>query len=220
MIYRDRQEAGQLLAAKLSAFKDQHPVVLALPRGGVPIGFEIARVLAAPLDLVLVRKIGAPQQQELALGALADGAPPELVLDRRLVEELAVSPDYIEQARAQGLREIERRRGLYLANRPPVEILGRLAIVVDDGIATGATMEAALRATRRRSPSRLILAVPVASPAALRRLRGEADAVVCLNKPANFHAVGQFYDQFPQLRDEEVIDLLDRARAFVAAPQT
>jgi putative phosphoribosyl transferase len=220
MRFTDRREAGRRLAVRLLALKDQHPVVLALPRGGVPVGFEIARALAAPLDLVLVRKIGAPEQEELALGAIADGETPELVTDPRLVDRLGVSSSYLEEAKSTALRELERRRHVYLGDRQPADVAGRTAIVVDDGIATGATMLAALRATRRRAPARLVLAVPVAPPDALKRLRREADEVVCLATPVDFFAVGQVYHAFPQLRDAEVIALLDEARALATATQT
>jgi putative phosphoribosyl transferase len=217
MRFTDRHEAGRRLAERLLPLKTQRPVVLALPRGGVPVGFEIARALAAPLDLVLVRKIGAPQQQELAVGAVADGGQPELVTDERLIGLLGVSAEYLETAKAAALTEIERRRRAYFGDHPPVDLGNRTAIVVDDGIATGATMLAALRATRRRQPARLVLAVPVAPRDTLRRMRGEVDEVVCLDTPADFHAVGQFYQRFPQLRDDEVIALLDQARALAAA---
>lgn len=216
MLFTDRLEAGQRLAQRLLSLKDKRPVVLALPRGGVPVGFEIARALSAPLDLVLVRKIGAPQQEELAIGAIADGAAPELVTDPQLIASLGVPAAYLDAAKARALHEIERRRHLYFGDRPPADVTGATAIVVDDGIATGATMRAALRATRRRNPGRLVLAVPLAPPHTLRQMRGEADQVVCLETPAEFFAVGQFYRQFPQLRDEEVTALLDQARAFVA----
>lgn len=219
MRFSDRHEAGRRLAQRLLPLKAQRPVVLALPRGGVPVGFEIARALAAPLDVVLVRKIGAPQQQELAVGAIADGGHPELVTDGRLIAILDVSQEYLEAAKVAGLEEIERRRRIYLGGHPPVDIAGRTAIVVDDGIATGATMLAALRATRRRAPARLVLAVPVAPRDSLPRMKSEVDETLCLGTPADFYAVGQFYDHFPQLRDEEVIALLDEARAFVAAEQ-
>jgi len=217
MLFTDRHEAGRLLAERLLELKDKHPVVLALPRGGVPVGFEIARALAAPLDLVLVRKIGAPRQEELAIGAIADGEHPELVTDPDIVAYLNVSPDYLAKAKAAALREIERRRHAYLGDRQPVDVIGCTAIVVDDGIATGATMLAALRATRRRKPARLVLAVPVAPRHTLEKLRHEADQVVCLDTPADFYAVGQFYRQFPQLQDAEVIALLIQARAFVVS---
>ena len=214
MLFADRSEAGRRLARRLEPFRAQHPVVLALPRGGVPVGFEVAQALDAPLDLVLVRKIGAPGQPELAIGAVAEGDPPELVTDPRLLEMLGVSDDYLEATKAQEMAELQRRRAAYLGERPRVAIEGRTAIVVDDGLATGATMLAALRATRRRAPSRLIVAVPVASPNSLHRVSGVADETVCLGAPAEFYAVGQFYRQFPQLTDRAVVDLLARAAGF------
>jgi putative phosphoribosyl transferase len=220
MLFPDRTEAGRRLAERLRHFKDQRPVVLALPRGGVPVGFEIARELAAPLDLVLVRKIGAPYHEEFAIGAIADGDQPELVTDARVVADLGVTAEYLERTKATALAEIERRRRAWFGDRRPVEPAGRIAIVVDDGIATGATMLAALRATRRRNPARLVLAVPVAPPDTLKKLRREVDEIVCLEAPDDFMAVGQFYHAFPQLRDAEVIELLDQARAFVASSGT
>lgn len=220
MLFTDRREAGRKLAERLLALKLKDPVVLALPRGGVPVGSEVARALAAPLDLVLVRKIGAPDREELAVGAIADGEHPELVTDPRLIGLLDVSREYLEATKAAALQEIQRRRRVYLGNRQPVEIAGRTAIVVDDGVATGATMLAAVRATRRREPARLVLAVPVASRDALKRLQREADNVVCLDAPAEFYAVGQFYVAFPQLRDDEVTALLDEAQAFVPSDRT
>jgi putative phosphoribosyl transferase len=213
-MFSNRHEAGKQLAAQLLGFKDRTPVVLALPRGGVPVGFEVARALAAPLDLVLVRKLGAPGQEELAIGAIADGGQPELVTDPRLVARLHVSAAYLAAAKAAALQEIERRRRVYLGDRPAANIAAATAIVVDDGVATGATVLAALRATRRHAPARLVLAVPVAPRNTLRRLRDEVDEAVCLQAPKNFGAVAQFYGQFPQLADDEVIALLDRARAF------
>jgi len=219
MPFADRAEAGQLLAKRLLHLKDHHPVVLALPRGGVAVGYEIARVLAAPLDLVLVRKIGAPGQPELAIGAVADGEQPELVTDPEILSWLAVGSEYIEASKTQELAEIERRRKLYYGDRSPVDIRGRTAILVDDGIATGATMLAALRAVRRRRPARVVVAVPVAPESSLERLRNEADEVVCLDTPTEFMAVGQFYYRFPQLRDTEVIQLLADARKFAVTEQ-
>lgn len=216
MLFKDRREAGRLLAQRLLPFKDKHPVVLALPRGGVPVGFEVARALAAPLDLVLVRKIGAPMNEEFAVGAIADGEHPDVVIDQRLVQRLDISPAYLDEAKASALIEIERRRRVWLGGQAPVDIAGCTAIVVDDGIATGATMRAALRATRHRKPARIVLAVPVAAADALDWLRSEVDEVVCLDTPEDFGAVGYFYRQFPQLRDAEVTALLDEARTFIA----
>jgi putative phosphoribosyl transferase len=217
MLFIDRYDAGRRLAERLLALKEEHPVVLALPRGGVPVGFEIARALSAPLDLVLVRKIGAPFEQELAIGAIADGEDPELVTDARMVADLDISQGYLEEAKSAALKEIERRRRMYLGDHQPVAIKGRTTIIVDDGIATGATMLAALHGTRRHEPARIVLAVPVAAKHALKRLRREADETICLLAPSDFLAVGEFYRQFAQLDDAEVIGLLERARAFTAA---
>ncbi|MDR3505761.1 MAG: phosphoribosyltransferase [Acidocella sp.] len=211
MLFTDRADAGQKLAKRLLHLKDEKPVVLALPRGGVPVAFEVAKALAAPLDLVLVRKIGVPFQEEYALGAIADGGEPELVIDEDIRRSLNIPEDYVAQAKAEALEEIERRRRVYLGNRAPVEIAGHTAIIVDDGIATGATMRAALRAVRRRNPARLVLAVPVAPPDSLWRLRAEADETVCLHEPEYFSAVGQFYQNFGQTQDDEVIALLAKA---------
>ncbi len=216
MLFKDRREAGRRLAEPLLPLKDKHPVVLALPRGGVPVGFEVARALAAPLDLILVRKIGAPGNEEFAVGAIADGEHPDLVIDQRLVTALHVSPEYLDEVKSVALAEIERRRRVWLGDRQPVEIAGCTAIVVDDGIATGATMRAAVRAIRHRKPARIVLAVPVAARDSLEGLRREVDEVVCLDSPYDFGAVGQFYRQFPQLHDSEVTALLDQARAFHA----
>lgn len=213
MIFFDRADAGRQLAAKLMHLRARNPAVLALPRGGVPVGYEIARALGAPLDLVMVRKIGVPWQPELALGAVTDGDDPETFVDRALVAELAIAEDYIAQETARQIKEIERRRRIYDAGHAPLEIAGRAAIVVDDGIATGATMRVALQATRRRNPSWLVLAAPVAASETLDRLRSEADETVCLQKPADFRAIGLFYRDFHQLSDVEVGNLLSRAAA-------
>jgi putative phosphoribosyl transferase len=215
--FADRTEAGRRLAERVLNLESEHPVVLALPRGGVPVAFEVAKALAAPLDLVLVRKIGAPFQPELAIGAVVDGEHPELVVNRDLIEECGVPDSYLESERQRQLEEIERRRQLYLGGRARAPIEGRTAIVVDDGIATGATMEAALHATRRAGPRHLVLAVPVAPPDTLERLRPEVDQVVCLMMPAYLGAIGSFYRDFRQLGDEEVITLLEQAASWAAA---
>ena len=220
MMFRDRKEAGERLARELTRFADSDPVILALPRGGVPVGFEIARVLNAPLDVVLVRKIGAPDRDELALGAIAEGDPPELVTTSNLIDELGVTAEYLERATAKAIRELERRRRVYVDDRPVVRLAGRMAIVVDDGIATGATMRAALLATRRREPMRLVLAVPVAPAHSLELLAKDADEAVCLDTPEPFFGVGQFYRSFPQLRDDEVTRLLEAARALAHSEET
>jgi putative phosphoribosyl transferase len=207
-MFRDRKDAGERLAAQLLHLKDKSPVVLALPRGGVAIGAEIARLLGAPLDIVLVRKIGVPWQPELALGAVADGGTPEIFIDERMAESLAVPGDYVRAETARQLAELERRRQIYCAGRPPVEIAGRTAIVVDDGIATGATMRVALRAVRRRGPSHLVLAAPVAAAETLAILAGEADETVCVATPEGLGAIGYYYDDFHQMSDDEVTALL------------
>jgi putative phosphoribosyl transferase len=217
-VFPDRIEAGRRLAERLRHLKDQQPVVLALPRGGVPIAYEVARVLEAPLDLVLVRKIGAPFQPELAIGAVVDGDRPELVLNRDLITEYGIPESYVESERQRQLAEIERRRQQYLSERARAPIRDRTAIVIDDGIATGATMEAALHATRRAGPRRLVLAVPVAPPDTIERLRPEVDEVVCLLVPAFLGAIGSFYRDFRQLRDEDVIGLLEDAAQWAEHP--
>lgn len=216
--FADRAEAGRSLAEELQQLGLERPVVLALPRGGVPVGFEIAAVLRAPLDLVLVRKIGAPGQPELAVGAVVDGSRPETVLNRDIVRHLGLSERWIEAESARQLEEIERRRRLYFEGRERAPVKGRTAIVVDDGIATGATMQAALHATRRADPKTLVLAVPVAPPDTLERLRRDCGRVVCLAAPEHFMAVGSFYEDFTQVDDETVRELLRRAARPEAPP--
>ena len=211
MKFADRSEAGRRLADKLLHLKNRQPLVLALPRGGVAVGFEIAGALDAPLDIVLVRKIGAPWQPELALGAVTDGAGHETFIDRDLVANLDVSDVYIEEETARQLEEIERRRKSYCKGRPALEVAGRTAIVVDDGIATGATMRVALQAVRRRGPARVVLAVPVAPPDTLAALGEVADEAVCLETPIGLGAIGFYYRDFHQMNDREVTELLARA---------
>ncbi len=210
MLFNDRRDAGRRLAKSLAAKELRRPVVLGIPRGGVVVAYEVARALGAPLDVVIPRKIGAPGNPELAIGALAqDGT---LVVDQALVDALGVDKDYLEQEAQRQRGEIERRLKLYRQGEPPVELGGAGVVVVDDGIATGATVLAALRGLRSSKPERLILAVPVAPPDTLERLRAEADEVICLSAPEPFYAVGQFYRHFEQTADEEVVDLLSRRR--------
>jgi putative phosphoribosyl transferase len=211
MIFKDRTQAGTQLAAELLRFKGQDPVVLALPRGGVPVGFEVAKALEAPLDLILVRKIGAPFQPELAVAAVVDGDKMVLVINEHVLEALSFSEDDVREWAKREVQEIERRRRLYLGGRERVRVRGRTVLVVDDGIATGATMRAALRAVRRQEPSHLVLAVPVAPPETVDLLRREVDEVVCLAMPSPFGAIGHFYVEFHQVGDDEVRDLLDRS---------
>jgi len=211
MMFRDRREAGERLAARLLHLKDRQPVVLALPRGGVAVASEIARLFGAPLDIVLVRKIGVPWQPELALGAVSDGAAPETFIDEPMAQALAIPADYVREETARQMGELERRRAIYCAGRPPVEVKDRTAIVVDDGIATGATMRVALRAVRRRGPAWLVLAAPVAAAETLAALAGEADETVCVAAPEGLGAIGYYYADFHQMDDAEVTDLLARA---------
>ncbi len=210
-IFRDRADAGRLLAARLAHLEGRDPVVLALPRGGVAIGREVARALGAPLDIVLVRKIGVPWQPELALGAISNGGEPQVFIDQRMAKELAIPEDYVREETLRQRAELERRRRIYCADRPPVAVAGRTAIVVDDGIATGATMRVALRAVRARKPAHLVLAAPVAAAETLAALRGEADEVVCVEMPAGLGAIGYYYEDFHQMSDAEVTQLLAAA---------
>ncbi len=206
--FADLAEAGRRLAAALMRFKAAEPVVLALPRGGVPVGYEVARALSAPLDVVLVRKIGAPYQPEFGVGAIVDGDEPQLVLDEDLVALTDPPPGYIEDETRRQLAEIERRRQSYQGSRPALRLSGRSVIVVDDGIATGGTARAVLRALRRQNPHGLVLAVPVAPPDTVADLSADADEIVCLLTPDPFRAVGEHYREFQQTTDEEVIRLL------------
>ena len=213
-LFRDRRDAGRQLAAALARFKDEQPLILALPRGGVPVAFEVARALDAVLDLLLVRKIGAPGHQELAIGAVVDGKNPQLVLNEEIIAVAALPPRYIDTEKLRQLAEIERRRQLYRGDEPPSDIAGRTVIVIDDGIATGATMKAALRGVRQSKPRRLVLAVPVAPPSTLEEMAKECDGIVCLATPEWFHAVGSHYVDFAQTTDEEVMTLLAEAAAL------
>jgi putative phosphoribosyl transferase len=217
LTFENRRDAGLQLGRELARFASEDPLILALPRGGVPVAFEVAKALDAPLDLLIVRKIGAPGHEEFGIGAVVDGANPQLVLNEDIVRQLAVSPEYIRAELHRQLDEIERRRKAYCGERPPPQIAGRTVIVVDDGIATGGTMKAALRGTRKNAPARLILAVPVAPPATIQELSGECDEAVCLATPEPFGAVGAFYRDFRQTSDDEVIALLDQARGFGAS---
>jgi putative phosphoribosyl transferase len=218
-MFADRAEAGAVLAEEVAKLGLAEPLVLALPRGGVPVGAAIAKRLGAPLDVVLVRKLGAPREPELAIGAVADGAAPQIVLNDQLVAALGVSESYIEAEAARELSLIEARRRSYAGLRPDIDPTGRAAIVADDGVATGMTMQAALRSVRRLGSGRVIAATPVASRDALAMLRGEADVVVCLSAPRRFLAVGAFYRSFKQVSEEEVVRLLGEAAARVAQSQ-
>ena len=207
----DRVEAGRLLGQRLAALRLVDAVVLALPRGGVPVALEVARALHAPLDLLMVRKIGAPGQPELAVAAVVDGDHPQTVVDEETLRLSGADRAYVDAEAAHALKEIERRRALYLRGRAPVPLAGKSVVLVDDGIATGTTMRAALKALQRCNVARLVLAVPVAPADTVAQLRAEVDELVCLSQPAFFHAVGLHYRDFHQIEDDEVIALLDAA---------
>lgn len=206
--FATREEAGRRLGDRLKSMKLERPVVLALPRGGVPVAAEVAKALSAPLDLLLVRKIGVPWQPELAAAAVVDGEHPQLVLNEDVMAAVGVRRDDVDAAMKRELVEIERRRKFYLGGRQPVSVAGCTAIAVDDGLATGTTARAALRALRSRGPRRVILAVPVAPPDTIADLQNEADEIVCLEQPVPFYAIGVFYRDFHQLEDEEVVRLM------------
>lgn len=214
MIYRDRFDAGRQLAEALEAFAD-HPdvLVLALPRGGVPVGFAIAQALHVPLDVLMVRKLGVPGREELAMGALASGGV--RLLNDEIIAALEVTPEEIDAVVHAEQVELERREQLYRAGRPAPDVRDKVLILVDDGLATGSTMRAAVATLRRQGPARVIVAVPVGSSDTCAELRREADDVICIRTPEPFYAVGMWYSNFSQTSDTEVCQLLARAAALV-----
>jgi putative phosphoribosyl transferase len=212
MRFKDRDDAGQKLAAALGRYKDQDPVIMALPRGGVPVAAKVAEALHAPLGIILVRKIGAPTQPELALGAVVDGNEPVIVRNPHILAWTHTSDAEFEQICRRELAEIERRRDLFVGNRTPLSIDGRVTLVIDDGIATGATMRVALRAMRMHNPKKLVVAVPVASKRALAELTDVSDDAIALTNLEPIGAVGPFYDDFEQLSDADVTAILSRYR--------
>jgi predicted phosphoribosyltransferase len=205
----DRAEAGKLLGAELvrRLAKRQDIVVLALPRGGVPVGYEVARALAAPLDVFIVRKLGVPGQEELAMGAIASGGV--RVLNDEVLRYVPVSHQMIDMVAERESRELERREKAYRGNRPPLDVAGKTVVIVDDGLATGSTMKAAVRALRKMSPREIVVAVPVAAPSTCTEFQGLVDEMICLRTPEPFQAVGLWYDDFSQTTDEQVQELLD-----------
>jgi putative phosphoribosyl transferase len=209
MSFTDRADAGRRLAAALTPLRQRDPVVLALPRGGVPIGYHVARALGAPLDVIVVRKLGAPGHEELAVGAIARGA---VYVDWPIVRQLAVTQAYLDQVIGAEKEELERRERAYRGGRPAVPVKGRTVIVVDDGLATGATLRAALVAVRSEQPSSIVVAVPVGAPESVARLRAVADDVVCLEMPPDFRAVSLSYEDFSPTSDAEVVECLEAAR--------
>jgi putative phosphoribosyl transferase len=210
MRFRDREEAGRLLAERLREYAGEAPVVLALPRGGVAVGYEIARALDAPLDVMMVRKLGVPWHPELGMGAIAEGGA--VYLNRDVLAEAELDPEELQGVIASEARELERRVQRYRGGRPPPELKGRTVILVDDGLATGGTARAAIRALRDFGARRIILAVPVAASQTTELLRPEVDALVAVQEPSNLWAIGNWYEDFHQMTDEEVLVLLDQAR--------
>ncbi len=213
MPFKNRADAGRQLAKELEEYRNQQAVILALPRGGVPVAAEIASALDAPLDLILVRKLGVPFEPELAMGAIVDGATPIVVRNDDVIRMAGINDADFKAVCDKELAEIERRRQLYLGTRKRIDVTGRTAIVVDDGIATGATTRAALQATRMRNPKKLVLAVPVAPTETVAALRRDADVVICLEDHEFFGAIGFYYRDFSQISDDEVIKLLGQFAA-------
>lgn len=209
-VFEDRQDAGRRLAGMLERYRDDAPVVLAMPRGGVPVGYEVARALNAPLDVIVARKLGAPDQPELAIGAVAPGGA--RVLNELLVQRLGIPDYYLERITEKETDEAERRLRYFRGGRPEPELQDRTAILVDDGLATGATARAAIRAVRERSPRRIVLAVPVCAAQSAEVIEPEVDALVCVERPGDLEAIGFWYRSFEQTPDEEVVRLLEAAR--------
>jgi predicted phosphoribosyltransferase len=212
MLFRDRADAGRQLASRLRHYVGRDDVlVLGLPRGGIPVAYEVARALGAPLDVFVVRKLGVPGQEELAMGAIATGGV--RVVNRDVVDALYIPPDVLDRAAAAESLELERRERSYRGDRPEPRVAGKTVILVDDGLATGSTMRAAVAALRAQDPARIVVAVPVAAPSTCEELRREVDEMVCLATPEPFMAVGRFYQDFSQTTDEEVRERLAAARA-------
>jgi putative phosphoribosyl transferase len=210
MLFHDRRDAGRALAEKLTAYANRDDVVvLALPRGGVPVGFEVAHALHAPLDIFLVRKLGVPGHEELALGAIASGGV--RVINKKTVRDLGIPSEVIEHVSAQEWRKLERLENLYRGASPPLDVHGKTVILVDDGLATGSTMRAAVMALRQRGPTRIVVAVPVGARETCHEFESEADDTICARTPEPFYAVGIWYEDFSQTSDQEVKHLLEEA---------
>jgi predicted phosphoribosyltransferase len=215
--FADRAEAGQVLAGKLEAYVGRDDViVLALPRGGVPVAYEVARSLGVPLDVFLVRKLGAPGHEELAMGAIASGDV--VVMNDDVLRALKVSDEMIEARIASERRELARRESAYRDDRPPLQLKGRTVILIDDGLATGSTMKAAVTALRRQNPARIVVASPIGAASTCSEIQSIADEVICAVTPEPFRAVGLWYDDFEQTSDDEVRDLLARAAQSAGRP--
>ncbi|TPN51456.1 phosphoribosyltransferase [Mesorhizobium sp. B1-1-7] len=210
-MFRDREDAGAKLGLELSRLQLHRPIVLALPRGGVPVAVEVAKALNAPLDLLIVRKIGAPGNPELAAAAIIDGDPGEVVLNREIVETYSLDDDALRVLIANERPELERRRLTYRGKTKPISIAGKTAIIVDDGAATGTTMKIAIRALKHRSPREIVVAIPVSPQETVTALEQEADRVVCLSQPGQFQALSHHYLRFPQLLDNDVVSAMAEA---------
>jgi putative phosphoribosyl transferase len=207
--FKDRKEAGQILAGKLSHYAGQKVLVLGLPRGGVPVAFEVAKALKAPLDIYVVRKLGVPGHEELAMGAIASGNV--RVLNKPVVEDLRISEEEIDAETRKEKKELRRRERLYRGDRPTLDVSNRTVILVDDGIATGSTIKAAIKALKKEKAGRIVVAVPVAPVSTIEELQRDVDELVCVSRPEFFYAISLWYDDFPQTSDEEVRELLKEA---------
>ena len=211
-MFRDREDAGQQLAERLLHLRDVNPLIFGLPRGGVVIASEVAAALGAPLDVLVVRKLGAPGRPELALGAITVGDDPHLTLNQDLIDLISVSDEYLQMEMDTQREEVKRRNDRYRQGRPALSVEGRTTIIIDDGIATGATVLAGIMGLKDRKPGRLVLAVPVAASDSLEKLSQYVDEVVCLHAPDDFMSVGVFYNDFHQTTDDQVMELLERSQ--------
>jgi putative phosphoribosyl transferase len=218
LVFIDRHDAGRQLATAVAALELDDPIVLALPRGGVPVAYEVAKALRAPLDLLLVRKLGAPRHEEYGIGAVVDGADPQIVLNEEAMSIVRPPPGYVDAEVQRQLVELERRRKIYLGSHKALATAGKTVVMVDDGIATGSTATVALRALRKAGAAKIVLAVPVAPGDVIEALRKECDEIVCLSTPRHFRAVGLHYEDFGQTNDGEVVELLRDAAAHTEAP--
>lgn len=217
MMFDDREDAGNKLAKRLAKYKGKNPLIIALPRGGVPVAYIIAQELNAELDVIIVRKLGAPGNPELGIGALVEGNPPQKILNEGIIFHLGVTDDFIDEESEEQSIEILRRATVYRGGRGLADMSGRTVIVVDDGIATGATIKAAIKGIRTQNPDKIIVAVPVAPPDVLYALQDLAEEVICVEKPEFLYAIGAYYRDFDQVTDDEVVFMLEEARKFVKA---
>lgn len=209
-MFKDRVEAGKILAGALSEYKSKSTIVLAIPRGGVIVAYEVAKALNAPLDIIIPRKIGAPGQPELAIGAVTEDGT--TILNQDIIQHLKVSDDYIKAEAKRQVEEIKKRIQMYIGDKPRLSIRGKVVILIDDGVATGATIRAAIASIRKREPNLIVLAIPLGPKDTIKELRKDADKVICLMTPEPFFAIGQFYENFEQISDEEVIQILNKFR--------